>query len=135
MSDTHNLKKEVVLYYKVFGSLAVLTVITVTISNLKLGIFLAVFIALLVAFTKASLVASFFMHLSHEKKLIYFVLLMTAFFFVGMMGLIVLGYYSVPHGTRDLNHDYRQEQSHQSHDKQSPDGHHATITNSAGEHH
>lgn len=135
MSDTHNLKKEVVLYYKVFGSLAVLTVITVAISNLKLGIVLAVFIALLVAFTKASLVASFFMHLSHEKKLIYLVLLMTAFFFIGMMGLIVFGYYSVPHGTRDLNHDYRPEQSSQAHGKQSPEEHHPAPTPAGGDHH
>lgn len=115
MSDTQDLKKEVILYYKVFGSLAVLTVITVAISNLKLGLFLAVFVALLVATTKASLVASFFMHLSHEKKVIYLVLILTAVFFAGMMGLIITSYYSVPHGTRDLNLDYKAVEKHSAH--------------------
>ncbi|MBP9853266.1 MAG: cytochrome C oxidase subunit IV family protein [Candidatus Omnitrophica bacterium] len=106
-NDTHNLKKEVSLYFKVFGSLAVLTVITVAISNIHLAIFLAVAIALIVATIKASLVAAFFMHLSHERKVIYFVLISTACFFVGMIGLILGSYYSVPHGTRDLNLDYK----------------------------
>ncbi|MGE0266868.1 MAG: cytochrome C oxidase subunit IV family protein [Candidatus Omnitrophota bacterium] len=122
MSETQDLKKEVILYYKVFGSLAVLTVITVAISNLKLGLFLAVFLALLVATTKASLVASFFMHLSHEKKVIYLVLILTVIFFTGMMGLIIGSYYSVPHGTRDLNMDYKTTvQPHSSH--QNADAH------------
>jgi cytochrome c oxidase subunit IV len=62
-------------YLKVFATLVVLTVITVCI-----GIFLRfdseavnVLLALLIAATKASLVALFFMHLKFESKLIYMI--------------------------------------------------------------
>jgi len=102
-------KKEVVLYYKIFGSLAALTITTVAISYLSVGIALAIIFALLVATTKAGLVASFFMHLSHEKKWIYMILICTVIFFAGMMGFIVFGYYDIFEGARDTNHDYRVE--------------------------
>jgi cytochrome c oxidase subunit 4 len=62
-------------YMKVFGALVTLTIITVCI-----GIFLRfeseavnVLLALLIAATKASLVAFFFMHLKFESKLIYMI--------------------------------------------------------------
>ncbi len=134
MSDTaHDTSKEVSNYFKVFGSLAVLTVITVAISNLKVGVALAVFLALLVATTKASLVASVFMHLNHEKKLIYVVLGFTAFFFVSMVILLVISNYSTPEGTRNLNMDYRVEQKagHHGHAEHADHEHHAE----AGAHH
>ena len=44
-------------------------------------------IGLAVAGTKASLVALIFMHLNHEKGLIYKTLLFTFLFFVGLMAL------------------------------------------------
>jgi caa(3)-type oxidase subunit IV len=44
-------------------------------------------VALLIATTKASLVALFFMHLNHERSIIYKVLLFTFFFFAGLMFL------------------------------------------------
>lgn len=117
-NTTHDSSKEVSNYLKVFGSLAVLTVITVAISNLKVGVALAVFLALVVATTKASLVASVFMHLNHEKKLIYLVLGFTVFFFVSLIVLMIGSNYSVPEGTRNLNMDYRVEskKGHGSHD-------------------
>ena len=111
MADTQDFKKEQALYYKVFGSLAVLTVVTVAISNMQHGIALGIFLALFVATTKASLVASFFMHLSHERKLIYLVLGMTVFFFIYMMGFIIIGNYSVPQGTKNLNFEYHKEKT------------------------
>jgi caa(3)-type oxidase subunit IV len=47
-------------------------------------------VALLVAIIKGSLVACYFMHLISEKKLIYAVLAVTAFFFVALMVLPVV---------------------------------------------
>lgn len=78
------IKKEIRKYLFVFGALAVLTVITVSISQLHLPTREAIILALIVAAVKGSLVAAFFMHLLSERKLIYAVLVITVFFF-GMM--------------------------------------------------
>lgn len=131
MADTHDLKKEQERYYKVFGALATLTVITVAISSMKVGITLAIILALLVATTKASLVASFFMHLSHERKLIYLVMGLTMFMFLFMM-LFIFGTVSDPlTGTKNLNFEYHVEKSdgHGGHTKEAKPAH------EAGEHH
>ena len=77
-----NTKEKAVLV--VFGMLAVLTVVTVAISQLHLATGPAIILGLAVATVKASLVAAFFMHLITERKLIYVVLAFTIFFF-GMM--------------------------------------------------
>jgi cytochrome c oxidase subunit 4 len=74
--------KHVRIYLIVFASLAALTVITVGISYLHLPLVPAVSLALLVATIKGSLVACYFMHLISERKLIYWVLGFTAFFFL-----------------------------------------------------
>lgn len=77
MDSTSDIKKEINLYLKVFVALAVLTVLTVAAAYLDVGIGLAVIIAMIIATTKGSLVASFFMHLAHEKGLIYLTLMIT----------------------------------------------------------
>jgi cytochrome c oxidase subunit IV len=71
---------DVSLYMRVFGALAVLTVLTVGVSYLHLPVLPAVAVALLIAATKAGLVAAFFMHLKGERALIYGVLGITLFF-------------------------------------------------------
>ena len=124
MGETADFKKEQQLYYKVFGSLAVLTVITVAISNLKVGIAMAVVLALAVATVKASLVASFFMHLLHERKLIYIVMGLTAFFFVFMMMFFIFAYHSVPEGFQNTNFEYGTKQMSGHHDETAHDKHH-----------
>jgi cytochrome c oxidase subunit IV len=45
---------------------------------------------------KASLVASYFMHLISEKKLIYGIMIFTAFFFLGLMFLTLAAYSDFP---------------------------------------
>jgi cytochrome c oxidase subunit IV len=80
-----DIRSHVKTYYMVFGALMVLTAITVGVSYLDLSIPLAITVALLVAIVKGSLVALFFMHLSHERKLIYWVLALTVIFFVFLM--------------------------------------------------
>lgn len=84
MDATQDIKKEISLYMKVFGALGVLTVVTVAVASLEVGIGLAVIIAMVIATAKGSLVASFFMHLAHEKKLIYLLLLLTLVFLMAL---------------------------------------------------
>jgi cytochrome c oxidase subunit IV len=74
-------------YYKVFGSLLVLTIITVGVSYLHLGIVAAITVAMIVALTKGSLVAAYFMHLVGEKKVIFWVLLITIAFFAVLLAV------------------------------------------------
>jgi cytochrome c oxidase subunit 4 len=69
----------------VFGALMVLTVITVAVSYVELATPMAITVALIVAIIKGSLVALFFMHLLHERKVIYWALALTAIFFVFLM--------------------------------------------------
>jgi len=85
------IKKHVRTYIIVFVSLMALTVVTVAISYLHLSVTAAVIVAMFIATVKGSLVASYFMHLISEKKLIYFTLLLTLVFFVALMALPLLG--------------------------------------------
>ena len=78
---SHDIDKQVRKYMMVFAALAVLTVVTVLASYIELSPGPAVALALLIASVKASLVALFFMHLNHEKKLIYWTLAITVLFF------------------------------------------------------
>lgn len=98
MSDGHDLKKEIKKYWKVFASLLVLTVATVTISYLKFGLVVAIMVALFIAIVKGSLVALFFMHLISERKLVFVLLGFVVFFFLSMMLLIYASHFSLPEG-------------------------------------
>jgi cytochrome c oxidase subunit 4 len=86
--DAHaadDIRSHVKTYYMVFGALMVLTVVTVGVSYFHLPVAMAILVALIVASIKASLVALFFMHLKHERKLIYYVLTLTVIFFIFLM--------------------------------------------------
>jgi cytochrome c oxidase subunit 4 len=85
-----DIDKHVRIYITVFVALMVLTIVTVTVSRFHLPVPIAVTVALIVATIKGSLVACYFMHLISEKKLIYAVLAITAFFFVALMVLPVI---------------------------------------------
>ena len=85
MSDAHAVEHQqphVKSYINVFIALSVLTVVTVLVAWWHLdSVALAIAIGLFIAIVKGSLVALYFMHLSHERKLIYFSLVLTAIFF------------------------------------------------------
>ena len=102
-SGTPEMHKESKKYVWVGLSLLLLTAVTVAVRNLNLGIALAIFIALLIATLKGSLVASFFMHLLSEKKVIYILLLSTVFLFIVLMGLILLGRFDVYEGLKRVS--------------------------------
>jgi cytochrome c oxidase subunit 4 len=84
MSDMETHPHSVKPYLLVFGGLAILTGTTVWLSYLGLPHKTAILIASLIALTKCSLIAAFFMHLRFEKKGIY-AILFTALFFVGVL--------------------------------------------------
>lgn len=80
-----DIDRHVRVYITVFVALMALTLITVSVSYLHLPIATAVTVALIVATIKGSLVASYFMHLISEKKLIFAVLALTVLFFVVLL--------------------------------------------------
>jgi len=89
MTTTHpeDINKHVRKYILVFVALAALTVVTVAVSSLQLSVAAAVALALFIATVKGSLVASYFMHLISEKRLVVLVLLLTVIFFAALMYL------------------------------------------------
>jgi len=93
MSADHHpeaIKKQVGLYWKIFWALTVGTVLTVAVSFFHhWGVYVAVIVALIIAVAKGTLVAGYFMHLFHEVKWIHGTLLLTGFFFVVLMALVL----------------------------------------------
>lgn len=93
MSDTHDahdFQQHVKRYLFVFYALIVGTVLTVAVSWLPIeSVALTIAIALFIACVKGFLVAGYFMHLISEKKMIYGILIVTIFFFAGLMYLTV----------------------------------------------
>jgi cytochrome c oxidase subunit 4 len=83
-SSSEEVRKHLKTYYIVFGSLAVLTIVTVTV-GLHLPIAVAVAVAMLIACLKGSLVASFFMHLVSERGIIFWILALCVFFFLMLL--------------------------------------------------
>jgi len=74
-------------YVMIGVALLVFTGITVAANQLHLAIPIAVTVALLIAITKGSMVASVFMHLSDERKWIYGTLVLTVLFFIVLLSV------------------------------------------------
>ena len=89
-SDPAEVRKSVRSYITVFVALMVFTIITVAASRFHFAVPVAITIALIIATMKGSMVAGVFMHLSHEKKLIYGALLLTVVFFIVLMFVPIL---------------------------------------------
>ena len=87
---THDVAKQVRGYLVVFGTLLVLTLITVGVSYLDLPEAETVVVALIIATTKATLVAMFFMHLKGERRMVTWPLALTAFLFVALLGSLLM---------------------------------------------
>ena len=94
------------------ATLLVFTMITVALSYVDFGAILSslfhtnltstqgrkanITVAIIVATFKAGLVAAIFMHLAAEKRLIYRILIFTAFFVLGLFWLTLLAWYDYP---------------------------------------
>jgi caa(3)-type oxidase subunit IV len=89
-----------------FIVLLVLTGITVAVSYVHLALPMAVGVAFVIAVVKGSLVAGVFMHLGHERKLIYGALALTLVLVLGLLFLPVLTVRSglaYPDGSRSVS--------------------------------
>lgn len=85
MGDHADIDRQVRTYIFVFVTLMALTIVTVAISRLHLPVHAAIAVALVVATVKGGLVASYFMHLISERKLIYWVLAFTVTCFIAVL--------------------------------------------------
>ncbi len=92
MADSpEEIQKHMKAYTLVGAALLVFTVITVVVSWVDFGSTVVnVFIGLAIATFKAGLVAAIFMHLNHERPMIYRILVFTCFFAAGGMLLFIL---------------------------------------------
>ena len=90
--STESIQEHIRVYIMVFGALAVLTVITVLASYLEVSTSEGIFLALIIASVKASLVAGYFMHLISEKNTIIWILVLTVVFFFIMLFLPLISY-------------------------------------------
>jgi caa(3)-type oxidase subunit IV len=81
-------------YRKIFVYLLIGTALTVTASymefNVQNSIAGAVFVGLTIAAIKGYLVAANFMHLNSEKKMIYWILMLTVFFLILLLSIPLL---------------------------------------------
>jgi cytochrome c oxidase subunit IV len=93
MAKHADIDRQVKVYITVFVSLMVLTVVTVAIARLHLPVKTAIAVALVVAVVKGSLVAGYFMHLFHERKMIYWVLAATVAFFFFVLVIPMWGHW------------------------------------------
>lgn len=84
-TDHADIDRQVRTYIFVFATLMALTLVTVAISYLDLPTPAAIALALVVASIKGGLVASYFMHLISERKLIYWVLWFTVSCFIAVL--------------------------------------------------
>ena len=107
MSDSHDspdfINDLVRLFYMVGGVLVVGTIITFAIDlAFSLPLVWAAVIGLTIALVKAGFVVAIFMHYKWDKKLIMitWTMVVTFFFFAGMMGLIMWAKGDAPHLSR-----------------------------------
>lgn len=89
MGGSHaDIDKHVRAYIGVFILLAVLTAVTVGASYIHFGSHsINIVVGILIATVKAGLVATIFMHLKWERKIIFWVLIVSFVFFVVLMAL------------------------------------------------
>ncbi|MFT5104440.1 MAG: caa(3)-type oxidase subunit IV [Pseudoalteromonas tetraodonis] len=94
MGETpEEIQKHVKTYIIVGATLIACSFLTVGITFVTTS----VVIGLAIACFKSGLVAVIFMHLNHEKPIIYKILLFTFFFFLGLMILTLMALYDPVH--------------------------------------
>jgi len=108
MSDSHDspnfIQYLIKLFYLVGGVLVAGTLITVLIDvTLDMSLGVAAIVGLSIALVKAAFVVAIFMHYKWDKKLIMitWTMIMTFFFFAGMMGLIMWAEGDLPRWGRE----------------------------------
>ena len=93
MSESaEHVRQHIKLYWKIGIALLVLTVVTVAVSFIEFAVPMAIIVALIIATTKGSLVATYFMHLIDERRAILATLVLTVFFFIVLIFIPILGH-------------------------------------------
>jgi caa(3)-type oxidase subunit IV len=88
-SGHEDLQKHVKTYVKIGIILGIATIITVGLSYVELSTHgMNIIVGMIVAAIKASLVGLIFMHLNHERSLIYKILVFTTLFVLAMFILV-----------------------------------------------
>ena len=108
-SEVDHVKKSIRTYMMIGAALFVFTAITVAVNQVHLAVPMAITVALIIAGMKGSMVASVFMHLSHEKKWIYGALLLTV---AGFIILLFLPLVTVLDGIGTLSEPARAAAEH-----------------------
>ena len=80
------------LYYVIFGSLMVLTILTVVVARIDLGGHLNDVVALTIAVAKALLVVLYFMHVRYSSRLTW-VFVAAGFFWLAILVVLTLSDY------------------------------------------
>jgi caa(3)-type oxidase subunit IV len=97
------IRKSIKLYLIIGGGLMVLTALTVAVSYVHFGSHsMNVAVGLLIACVKASLVGAIFMHLNHEKRMIYIFLCLGGVLFLALMGLFVWSHFDIPGQSEEM---------------------------------
>src|SRR3954451_24666021 len=107
-SDQEAIRKSIKTYVMVGAALFVFTGITVAVNQVHLAVPMAITVALIIATMKGSMVASIFMHLSHEKKWIYGSLILTVIGFLILMSVpmfTVMDSIGTPTGAANASHN------------------------------
>ena len=89
---SEDVRQHIKLYWKIGAALLVLTAVTVAVSYVEFAVPMTIFVALVIAATKGSLVASYFMHLIGERRSIHAALLLAAFFCILLIFIPILGH-------------------------------------------
>ena len=108
-SEVDHVKKSIRTYMMIGAALFVFTAITVAVNQVHLAVPMAITVALIIAGMKGSMVASVFMHLSHEKKWVYGALLLTV---AGFIILLFLPLVTVLDGIGTLSEPARAAAEH-----------------------
>tara|TARA_B100000965_G_C19398695_1_gene672344 strand:+ start:92 stop:400 length:309 start_codon:yes stop_codon:yes gene_type:complete len=92
--SSKDLSQQVIKYWKIFAILLICTVFTVlaakTNFDIEGSIAGGIFVGLAIASLKGYLVAFNFMHLNDEKKIIYWILLLTVIFLIVLLFIPVM---------------------------------------------
>ena len=89
--SNHNLEHSKSVYFKILLILFLLTIVTVGASYVSFGtVALGIAVGLLIASFKGFLVAGNFMHLLDEVKSIYWILILSAIFFIPLFFIPLL---------------------------------------------
>lgn len=95
-SSAHDMQKHIKLYVAIFVALLVLTAVTVLVAELDVTIGIGIVIAMIVACVKGGLVSCFFMHLTTEKGILFWILGITVLFFFVLLLLPMITSFDNP---------------------------------------